>query len=335
MSPKAHWQVNMSFLTILCLIWQLSDNCSYCLTIRFVLSNIQNNSQFVGRTTINSENSDNIVLCAKITINYNSTGRTVRKKEVFNMSNANINEIVLANGTMESVDGIVATIELVDGIDAQIVEVMNNCTASLITEYSNVTKGYFNMVSSVAIMLHNKFFKNIKGCKTINQYLLENIKCSKSTASELVKVASTYYNSKGKLENNDFGVFTYSELVKLATQPEDIRKEVAEVIKCLPEHTRADVLKATDKVICKNILNDTNKKIEEIAEEIQSEKTENKTEKTKVSENKPATPNTINYKNLYEDIYKKLSAIDTKTATKADIVKTIEEITFIMVTNLE
>ena len=251
------------------------------------------------------------------------------------MSNATNNEIVLANGTMESVDGIVATIELVDGIDAQIVEVMNNCTASLITEYSNVTKGYFNMVSSVAIMLHNKFFKNIKGCKTINQYLLENIKCSKSTASELVKVASTYYNSKGKLENNDFGVFTYSELVKLASQPEDIRKEVAEVIKCLPEHTRADVLKATDKVICKNILNDTNKKIEEIAEEIQSEKTDNKAEKAKVSENKPATPNTINYKNLYEDIYKKLSAIDTKSATKADIVKTIEEITFIMVTNLE
>ena len=251
------------------------------------------------------------------------------------MGNATNNEIVLANGTMESVDGIVATIDLVDGIDEQIVEVMNNCTASLITEYSNVTKGYFNMVSSVAIMLHNKFFKNIKGCKTINQYLLENIKCSKSTASELVKVASTYYNSKGKLENNDFGVFTYSELVKLASQPEDIRKEVAEVIKCLPEHTRADVLKATDKVICKNILNDTNKKIEEIAEEIQSEKTENKTEKAKVSENKPAAPTAINYKNLYEDIYKKLSAIDTKTASKTDIVKTIDEIVFIMVTNLE
>ena len=254
------------------------------------------------------------------------------------MSNATNNEIVLANGTMESVDGIVATINLVDGVDTQIIEVMNNCTANLIKEYSNVTKGYFNMVSSVAIMLHNKFFKNIKGCKTINQYLLENIKCSKSTASELVKVASTYYNSKGKLENNDFGVFTYSELVKLASQPEDIRKEVAEVIKCLPEHTRADVLKATDKVICKNILNDTNKKIEEIADEIQSEKTDNKTEKAekaKVSENKPAAPTAINYKNLYEDIYKKLSAIDTKSATKADIVKTIEEITFIMVTNLE
>ena len=254
------------------------------------------------------------------------------------MSNATNNEIVLANGTMESVDGIVATISIVDGVDAQIVEVMNNCTASLIAEYSNVTKGYFNMVSSVAIMLHNKFFKNIKGCKTINQYLLENIKCSKSTASELVKVASTYYNSKGQLDNSDFGVFTYSELVKLATQPEDIRKEVAEVIKCLPEHTRTDVLKATDKVICKNILNDTNKKIEEIAEEIQSEKTDNKAEKAekaKVSENKPAAPTAINYKNLYEDIYKKLSAIDTKSSSKADIVKTIEEITFIMVTNLE
>ena len=251
------------------------------------------------------------------------------------MSNATNNEIVLANGTMESVDGIVATISIVDGVDAQIVEVMNNCTASLITEYSNVTKGYFNMVSSVAIMLHNKFFKNIKGCKTINQYLLENIKCSKSTASELVKVATTYYNSKGQLDNSDFGVFTYSELVKLATQPEDIRKEVAEVIKCLPEHTRADVLKATDKVICKNILNDTNKKIEEIAEEIQSENADNKTEKAKVSENKSVTPTAINYKNLYEDIYKKLSSIDTKSATKADIVKTIDEIVFIMVTNLE
>ena len=178
------------------------------------------------------------------------------------MSNASINEIVLANGTMESVDGIVATINLIDGVDTQIIEVMNNCTANLIKEYYNVTKGYFNMVSSVAIMLHNKFFKNIKGCKTINQYLLENIKCSKSTASELVKVATTYYNSKGQLNNSDFGVFTYSELVKLASQPEDIRKEVAEVIKCLPEHTRADVIKATDTVNCKNILNDTNKKIE-------------------------------------------------------------------------
>ena len=251
------------------------------------------------------------------------------------MSNATNNEIVLANGTMESVDGIVATISIVDGVDAQIVEVMNNCTASLIAEYSNVTKGYFNMVSSVAIMLHNKFFKNIKGCKTINQYLLENIKCSKSTASELVKVASTYYNSKGQLDNSNFGVFTYSELVKLASQPEDIRKEVAEVIKCLPEHTRADVLKATDKVICKNILNDTNKKIEEIAEEIQNEKSDDKAEKAKVSENKPATPTAVNYKNLYEDIYKKLSSIDTKSATKADIVKTIDEIVFIMVTNLE
>ena len=251
------------------------------------------------------------------------------------MSNATNNEIVLANGTMESVDGIVATINLVDGVDAQIVEVMNNCTASLIKEYSNVTKGYFSMVSSVAIMLHNKFFKNIKGCKTINQYLLENIQCSKSTASELIKVASTYYNSKGKLDNNDFGVFTYSELVKLASQPEDIRKEVAEVIKCLPEHTRADVVKATDKVICKNILNDTNKKIEEIAKEIQNEKSDDKAEKAKVAENKPAAPTAINYKNLYEDVYKKLSAIDTKSASKADIVKTIEEITFIMVTNLE
>ena len=92
------------------------------------------------------------------------------------MSNATNNEIVLANGAMESVDGIVATISIIDGVDAQIVEVMNNCTASLISEYANVTKGYFNMVSSVAIMLHNKFFKNIKGCKTINQYLLENVK---------------------------------------------------------------------------------------------------------------------------------------------------------------
>ena len=275
------------------------------------------------------------MLCAKITINYNSTGRTVRKKEDFNMSNASINEIVLADGTMESVDGIVATINLVDGVDSQIVEVMNNCTANLIQEYSNVTKGYFNMVSSVAIMLHNKFFKNIKGCKTINQYLLENIKCSKSTASELIKVASTYYNSKGKLENSDFGVFTYSELVKLAAQPEDIRKEVAEVIKCLPEHTRADVIKATDKIICKNILNDTNKKIEEIAEEIKTEKTENKTPKSEVSENKKESAITKNYQALYEDIYKKLSAIDTKTATKSDIVKTIDEIVFIMVTNLE
>ena len=275
------------------------------------------------------------MLCAKVTINYNSTGRTVRKKEDFNMSNASINEIVLADGTMESVDGIVATINLVDGVDAQIIEVMNNCTANLIQEYSNVTKGYFNMVSSVAIMLHNKFFKNIKGCKTINQYLLENIKCSKSTASELIKVASTYYNSKGKLENSDFGVFTYSELVKLAAQPDDIRKEVAEVIKCLPEHTRADVIKATDKIICKNIVNDTNKKIEEIAEEIKTEKTENKTPKSEVSENKKESAITKNYQALYEDIYKKLSAIDTKTATKTDIVKTIDEIVFIMVTNLE
>ena len=130
-------------------------------------------------------------------------------------------------------------------------------------------------------------------------------------------------------------MFTYSELVKLANQPEDTRKAVAEVLQCLPEHTRADVIKATDKVICKNILNDTNKKIEEIAEEIQSEKSDDKAEKTTVTENKPVTIDTINYKALYEDIYKKLSAIDTKSSSKADSVKAIKEIVFIMVTNME
>lgn len=250
------------------------------------------------------------------------------------MSNAQINEIVLANGAMEKADGIVATISIVDGVDKSIVEVMNNCTANLINEYANVTKGYFSMVSSVAIMLHNKFFKNIQGCKTINQYLLENVRCSKSTASELVKVASTYYNSKGQLDNSDFGVFTYSELVKLAAQPEDVRQQVAEVIKCLPEHTRADVIKATDKVICKNILNDTNKKIEEIADEIQSEKSENSASKAKVSET-PATP-TIenNYKQLYADVHSKLVAIDCKGMTKDAIAKAIDDIIFEMTTNL-
>lgn len=250
------------------------------------------------------------------------------------MSNAQINEIVLANGTMENVDGIVATISIVDGVDKSIVEVMNNCTANLIAEYTNVTKGYFSMVSSVAIMLHNKFFKNIQGCKTINQYLLENVRCSKSTASELVKVATTYYNSKGQLDNSDFGVFTYSELVKLAAQPDDIRKQVAEVIKCLPTHTRADVIKATDKVICKNILNETNKQIEDIAKELESEKSDKTASASKVSASNATTEPKTDYKALYADIHKKLVAIDSKGMTKDAIVKAIEDIIFEMVTNL-
>lgn len=127
-------------------------------------------------------------------------------------------------------------------------------------EFQNAQNSFSSMVEHVAVLQHSKMYLDIvkKGIvykekyeksdcyKSVNEYLIDLLNCSKSTASELKKVAETFYNSVGKLKNSDFSVFKYSELVKLANCDEEVRELVAESIKGLETHTKKDVLTAID-----------------------------------------------------------------------------------------
>lgn len=243
--------------------------------------------------------------------------------------------LVLANG---DVMPIVASLDFKKDTSQEIIDRVGHMTVKLINDYTSVAKGYFSMVSSVAILMGHKDYQTLTGIKSIGQYLTEVIKCSKSTASELVKVAKTYYDDAGKMVNSEFSVFSYSELVKLAGYNEEVREAVKDAIVALPNHTRADVIRIADKTL-NNLL-----KIESSESEntdnsenngSTAEPSENSTESKEVAENKEASLPTVNYKNLYNGIYQKLVNLDLKSMKKDDIVKTIEDITFEMMSNLE
>lgn len=240
--------------------------------------------------------------------------------------------LVLANGDVMPV---IATLTFKDDISQSVVDRVNNYTAKLIQDYTSVSKGYFNMVSSVAIIKGNGDFKAIKGCKSINQYLTEIIKCSKATASEMVKVADTYYNQLGLMKDTEFNVFSYSELVKLASYPEEVREKVKNAIIALPNHTRADVLRIADKTINEMLKIESSDTENSDNSETTEETSENTTQSAEVADNKPADKPTINYKSLYSDLYQQLSKIDVKQLTKAEIVQAIDDIMLAMLENIE
>lgn len=262
-----------------------------------------------------------------------------------NEANATTNEVsaensqteaglVLANGEILPVVG---TIDFKADVEQTVIHKVVDLTANLIGAYTNVSKGYFNMVSQVAILEGNGYFKKVKGVKSSSEFLQKFVGCSQSTSSELVKVAKTYYTTTGKMKDSEFGVFSYSELVKLAKHPEEVRNLVKDRVKELESHTRKDVLSITDKVIAE--LTDT-----EVTEEEKSENTDNSTStadsaeskdnSADVVDNSTSKQSVVNYQNLYSEIYSKLVAIDTKQLSKAEIVKTIEDIIFEMTTNL-
>ena len=115
----------------------------------------------------------------------------------------------------------------------------------MLQAFNGVQKGYFTMLSRLAVIIGNNYHKNIVGIKSPQELLTKVVGTSRSTASEMVKVAKTFYTNLGNLKNEELGLFTYSELIKLSNCDESLIDDVITRIKAIDgAHTRADVITA-------------------------------------------------------------------------------------------
>lgn len=115
----------------------------------------------------------------------------------------------------------------------------------MLQAFNGVQKGYFTMLSRLAVIIGNNYHKNIVGIKSPQELLTKVVGTSRSTASEMVKVAKTFYTNLGNLKNEELGLFTYSELIKLSNCDESLIDDVITRIKAIDgAHTRADVIMA-------------------------------------------------------------------------------------------
>lgn len=185
--------------------------------------------------------------------------------------------------------------------------------ASLVNSFTNVSRGYYTMLSDVAIIIGNDLYKTIVGIKTPQQLLMEIVGTSKTTASEMCSVAKRFYNSDGTLKYKELGLFTYSELVKLKSETEEVVEDVVNKIKAVEKHTRADVEKAIKDSKLKAIGVDTEEeKQEETTEEnANNESTENKSDDFQKVDSEE-TPFSTDWKAEYINTVNKLTnTVDT------------------------
>ena len=176
--------------------------------------------------------------------------------------------LVTADGQSYDLD---LTIVFKDDTKQSVKDATNNAVAQIASAYSGVTKGYFTMVSGLAVIIGNKYYQNIKGIKSPQEFLQKVIGIPKSTSSEMCKVAKRFYTSLGNLKNEELGLFTYSELIKLADKDDEIIDSVIDRIKAIGEkHKRTDVIEAIQQATEKALG----------VEESKSEETESKSEET-------------------------------------------------------
>ena len=185
--------------------------------------------------------------------------------------------------------------------------------ASLVNSFTSVSKRYYTMLSDVAIIIGNDLYKTIVGVKTPQQLLMEIVGTSKTTASEMCSVAKRFYNADGTLKYKELGLFTYSELVKLKGETDDVIENVVDKIKAVEKHTRADVEKAIKESKLKAIGVDTE-------EEKQEEKQEETTEQSETSE---TTDNTEHS----EDFHDTNGETPFKTDWQSEYIKTVNTMT--------
>ena len=190
--------------------------------------------------------------------------------------------------------------------------------ASLVNSFTKVSKGYYAMLPDVAIIIGNDLYKTIVGIKTPQQLLMEIVGTSKTTASEMCSVVKRFYNADGTLKYKELGLFTYSELVKLKSETEEVVEDVVNKIKAVEKHTRADVEKAIKDSKLKAIgINADEEKQEKKQEEKQEETTnesannENSSDGFKKVDNEE-TPFTTDWKAEYINTVNKLTnTVDT------------------------
>lgn len=118
---------------------------------------------------------------------------------------------------------------------------------SIANAYSQIVKGYSSLCPFVAQAISAKIHTQFVGIKSMNQLVMAVTGCSKATASEIVKVSSTFYTEQGKLIKG-YEMFTYSELIALSGVSESVREDVRLQIAELNCHTRKDVKNAIEKI---------------------------------------------------------------------------------------
>ena len=76
--------------------------------------------------------------------------------------------LVTADGQSYDLD---LTIVFKDDTKQSVKDATNNAVAQIASAYSGVTKGYFTMVSGLAVIIGNKYYQNIKGIKSPQEFL--------------------------------------------------------------------------------------------------------------------------------------------------------------------
>lgn len=123
------------------------------------------------------------------------------------------------------------------------------------TKASNAMKrAYTEMLPKVAIIHHNKYYKNVISIKSSNQFLVKFTGMSAQTASEMIKVVERFYTNTGALSNPIYEVFTYSELIKLAECDDTVLNTLAtyvseKVKETGKKPTRADIMEKKDEIL--------------------------------------------------------------------------------------
>jgi len=121
----------------------------------------------------------------------------------------------------------------------------------LIQGFQDIAKGYFKVLPTVAGILASECWKQLEGVKSVNSFITELTGCSKATASELVKVAGRFYTSDGE-PLKWVEVFTYSELIQLASMDEDGVERVKAIVG--DKFKREDVVRAITEVKAQKLL---------------------------------------------------------------------------------
>lgn len=137
---------------------------------------------------------------------------------------------------------------LKDGLDSEIEKQVNTTLAAIIKSGQAIINGYFTLLPWVAIAKNDNIVENLVEVKSLQELLQRAIGTSPATASELVKVASSFYDGRGELVDEVYKKFKYSELVLLSRLEIDDRdavlSRIAEIEEKEGSHKKLDVVNA-------------------------------------------------------------------------------------------
>lgn len=157
---------------------------------------------------------------------------------------------------------------LKDGLDSEIEKQVNTTLAAIIKSGQTIINGYFTLLPWVAIAKNDNIVENLVEVKSLQELLQRAIGTSPATASELVKVASSFYDGRGELVDEVYKKFKYSELVLLSRLEIDDRdavlSRIAEIEEKEGSHKKLDVVNAIKE----------NKAAKEVNEEAEESATE-------------------------------------------------------------